>query len=274
MSLTECPNCGIDFKYPSKLKTHLERKKPCTSHNVRNSSHNVRNSSHIIPNNFKCNTCEKPFASKFSLERHKWNGCNGKNDPKQCKICMKIFSSSKTRWRHEQNVKCEPYISKEDKLRLRIQELEEQQNSQTNITNNTTNNNQQHNTYAPVYNITYVKESGSLICDNPTLDTDALPFEFKQGTNVGDNTVTEAKLAPALADKINDKSDKFVDTVTTDVSGYVTVTHDLGTADFIAQVWTTTGTVEVVTAEISDPTVNSVVIGGVPSTTYKVILIG
>lgn len=110
--------------------------------------------------------------------------------------------------------------------------------------------------------------------DNPVVGTDALTFEFKQGTNVGDNTITEAKLAPALADKINDKSDKYVETVTTDGSGYVTVTHDLGTADFIAQVWTTTGTVEVVAAEISDPTVNSVVIGGVPSTTYKVVLIG
>lgn len=109
---------------------------------------------------------------------------------------------------------------------------------------------------------------------DPVVGTDDLTFVLKSEGVVGDNTITEDKLGAALADKVNDKTDKYVETVTTDASGYVTVTHTLGSADFIAQVWTTTGTVEVVAAEISDPTINSVVIGGVPSTTYKVVLIG
>ncbi len=111
--------------------------------------------------------------------------------------------------------------------------------------------------------------------DNPTMGTTPLTFSLKSKGVVGDNTITEDKLAAVVAAKLNAKSDKFVATVTTDANGYATVTHDLATTDFLAAVWTTGATPEIVpSAEVSDPTVNSVIIGGAPNTSYKVVLIG
>ncbi|CAM0046712.1 hypothetical protein VPHD485_0013 [Vibrio phage D485] len=75
---------------------------------------------------------------------------------------------------------------------------------------------------------------------DPTLGSDPLPFEFKQGTNVGDTTITEAKLSIVLAQKVNDKTDK--ETATFDINtsdgngGFTeTIAHTLG-EDYIAQV--------------------------------------
>ena len=111
--------------------------------------------------------------------------------------------------------------------------------------------------------------------DNPVIDTDALSFTVKSVGVIGDGSVTEDKLSSALATKVNDKTDKYVTTATTDGSGYATITHGLGTADVVVQVWSTGSPAETVpTAEISNPTTTQVTIGGAASTNYKVVVIG
>lgn len=108
--------------------------------------------------------------------------------------------------------------------------------------------------------------------ESPSVGSDVLVFEFKQGTNIGDGVITEGKLTVPLAGKINAKSDKSVVAVTTDASGYATVTHTLGSDKFIAQAWEAGEVVP--SAEFTGRTVNTVVLGGVPLTEYEVILIG
>lgn len=110
--------------------------------------------------------------------------------------------------------------------------------------------------------------------DDTIVGAEPIGFNNIRAVIVGQSTIDTSKLSPELNQEIDLKTDKFVDTVTTDASGYVIVTHDLATADFVAQVWTTTGVVELVTAEISNPTSTQVVIGAAPSTTYKVVIIG
>ena len=104
------------------------------------------------------------------------------------------------------------------------------------------------------------------------VDTDPLLFEFKAPSVTGDGTITEQKLSTVLITKVNAKSDVDVIVVTTDTSGYATVTHSLGSAKFIAQAWE--GDEVIPSAEFTGRTVNSVVLGGVPLTEYEVILIG
>ncbi|CAL9980367.1 hypothetical protein MYOV011v1_p0189 [Vibrio phage 6E35.1a] len=77
---------------------------------------------------------------------------------------------------------------------------------------------------------------------DPTIGTDALPFEFKQGTNVGDTTITESKLALVLATKLNGKTDKETATFNINTSdgqgGFTeTIAHTLGD-DVIVQIET------------------------------------
>jgi len=43
---------------------------------------------------------------------------------------------------------------------------------------------------------------------SPVLGTDVLPFAFKQGSNVGDDSITEAKLATSVVNTLDAKLDK------------------------------------------------------------------
>ena len=135
-----CDVCGIDFKYPSKLLRHSERKYKCLPNN------NLSSQRH--PSAQKCNPNVIP-ETKY-----------------QCDTCKVIFSHRQNLHRHKNNVKCSPPEDKVEKLEKKIKELEKMIHS-GNITNNNITNNI---TYAPVYNITYVKETGSMICDNTELD--------------------------------------------------------------------------------------------------------
>ena len=111
--------------------------------------------------------------------------------------------------------------------------------------------------------------------DDPTIGTDPIGFELASAVIIGQGTIDEPKLETALAAKVNAKSDKFIATVTTDSSGFVTIAHDLATSDFIAQAWSTVGEGETVPSiEFSDASSASVVLGGIANTTYKVVLIG
>ncbi len=57
---------------------------------------------------------------------------------------------------------------------------------------------------------------------DPTIGTDALPFEFKQGTNLGDGTVTEAKLESVLAAKVNNALVPYESAVVTIIANSTT----------------------------------------------------
>tara|TARA_R110002012_G_scaffold61702_3_gene161887 strand:+ start:1093 stop:2916 length:1824 start_codon:yes stop_codon:yes gene_type:complete len=107
--------------------------------------------------------------------------------------------------------------------------------------------------------------------DEPVIGSSVIGFELASAVIVGESTIDEPKLVDALANKINAKSDKHVETVTTDASGYVTVTHALG-ADVICQCWLAGEVVP--TAEFSGATETTVVLGADVSTDYKVVIIG
>ncbi len=112
--------------------------------------------------------------------------------------------------------------------------------------------------------------------DNTIVGSEPIGFANVRAVIIGQRTIDETKIEPGFLNKIDIKTDKHVQEVETDASGYVTVTHGLDTEEFVVQVWSNpvTGTKEVVTAEISDPTSTSVVVGGLPSTRYKVVIIG
>ena len=141
--MSSCDNCGKVFKYPYLLLRHLQRKTPCIRVD-------------------KKKGCVKDLT----------NDCKGSVKAKyECDICKKIFSCRQSKYEHKKNVKCSPPEDKVEKLEKKIKELEEKISTSGKITNNNnTTNNNINNTFAPVYNITYVKETGSMICDNPELD--------------------------------------------------------------------------------------------------------
>ena len=99
--------------------------------NVTDSPQNVTDSpQNIMDTPQPCVKCYKLFARIDSLKRHE-SKCDGL-DKRQCKICLKLFSTRQSKSEHTKYVKCNP-----------------PQNITNNITNNnqkyiTTNNNQQY----------------------------------------------------------------------------------------------------------------------------------
>lgn len=148
-----CDNCGIDFKYPSKLLRHLNKKYKCQPiENVNVSDKNVNVSDENV-NVFGQNV-EFVEKSKF-----------------QCENCKKVFSSRQGKSQHKKNVKCIFVETSDEKIARLEKENEELRNSQNNNYNTTINNNQ-------VYNIVYVKDSGSLVHSDPSIsDNEVLCIE-------------------------------------------------------------------------------------------------
>ena len=63
-------------------------------------------SENIKKTRFKCSKCNKYFSSKQVLTSH-IQKCDGL-DPKQCKICLKVFTSRYGKYQHTKNVQCSP----------------------------------------------------------------------------------------------------------------------------------------------------------------------
>lgn len=161
----ECLDCGRFFDFPSQLKSHLQRKTPCTQ-KVPFFTRKIPEFTQKVPDDglFHCTEgCGRCFMRKYHLERHLENRCRG--NPNQCEICKKIFKTPKGRWQHNKTVVCKSYISPKDELRLRVEELEEkleeERKKPKTIVNNTYN--------APVYNITYDSGKKMMLCDNPDM---------------------------------------------------------------------------------------------------------
>ena len=134
--LYKCDNCNYITKRLSDLRRHQNKKKPCNKKievtvdnleevsdihsdvsdihsNVSNIHSNVSNIhpnvSDIHPNvnkDLMCSKCFKCFCRKSIKIKHE-SKCDGL-DSKQCKICLKLFATSQSRWNHNKYVKCSP----------------------------------------------------------------------------------------------------------------------------------------------------------------------
>jgi len=85
---------------------------------------------------FTCFKCKKQFTRKDNLKLHE-SRCDGL-DSRQCKICLKMFSTTQGKHQHNKYVKCTPPIQ--------VQSVPHTVNNINNIDNSTTNNNTQNNT--------------------------------------------------------------------------------------------------------------------------------
>lgn len=121
-----CHRCGKGFKFKSKLAEHNKRKNPCSvQQNVLENQQNIpqEKQQNVIQNveesgcKNTCTDCGKVFQWKWVLNRHK-KTCKG-HDSLTCKFCSKVFSSAKTRWKHENNrsVAC---LAKESMEKLKV----------------------------------------------------------------------------------------------------------------------------------------------------------
>lgn len=65
----------------------------------------------IMQNNseIKCMRCNRTFCRKDYLRKHQ-ETCDGL-DPKQCRVCLKIFTTKHGKWKHTRFVKCSPPVS-------------------------------------------------------------------------------------------------------------------------------------------------------------------
>ena len=87
--------------------------------------------------------CNKNFSRKDSMKRHE-KKCKGSIDPRQCQICLKVFTSAWGRLKHNKNVQCSPPS----------QPTNPSPQPSTNTINNTTNNTNNTNTNTNCNNTT------------------------------------------------------------------------------------------------------------------------
>jgi len=179
----ECLDCGRFFNFPSQLKQHLQRVKSCSQKgNYLAQKGNISAQKGSDEELFFCDMgCKKVFTRKGNLLRHQ-EKCKGDYNPLICKKCKKEFKTSKIRAYHERNVECNHKISPEEKLRLRVEELEEKlKNKPSTIINN----------YGPVYNIIHDSSRKMMLCDNPDMEQNKLlcieafnnPLDVKDGVD-------------------------------------------------------------------------------------------
>ena len=149
--LYKCDNCNYATKRLSDLRRHQNKKFPCnkkievTVDNLEEGSdihpdpeilHPDPEILHPVPENihelFTCSKCQKQFTRKDNLKVHE-RKCDGL-DSRQCKICLKLFATSQSRWNHNKYVKCSPPLS------------QQQPHTINNITNNNNIDNSTNNT--------------------------------------------------------------------------------------------------------------------------------
>ena len=173
--LYKCEHCNYTTKRIRDLNRHINRKNPCYNKNkeeVRNlevpqiingvpqiindvpqiingnpqiingNPQIINGDPQIINGNsnsqirntvFKCTKCNKSFDRRDNLKRHEIK-CDG-YDKKQCKICLRMFTTAQGKYQHMKYVKCSPPIQHNNNTI----------NNYNNTTNNTTNNNNIYN---------------------------------------------------------------------------------------------------------------------------------
>ena len=85
-----------------------------------------------------CSKCFKTFSRKSIKLKHE-SKCDGL-DSRQCKICLKLFATSQSKWNHNNNVKCSPPPIQQPHTVKNIINNNNNSNN-NNITNNNSNNN-------------------------------------------------------------------------------------------------------------------------------------
>ena len=174
--LYKCGNCSYTTQRACDLRRHQSRKFPCNkkskenicnntessivttpSSNISSDSSNISSDSSNVTTNtssmtttkvFACRKCKKVLSRADHLKDHE-SKCDG-FDKKQCKICLKVFSTSHGKWKHAKYVKCKPVeggisYGSCDTTNNNITNIDNSNNSinttNTNITNNNITNN-------------------------------------------------------------------------------------------------------------------------------------
>ena len=141
--LYKCEHCDYASKRLPNLIRHQNRLYPCnmkkkvtsnnsedtqnvtsTQHNIHDSQHNIHDSQQNVSDiqrnvndiqrnvnvsktsTFQCSKCKKTLSSKQRLQQHEAS-CDGL-DPKQCRICLKVFSTYQGKHQHMKYVTCSP----------------------------------------------------------------------------------------------------------------------------------------------------------------------
>tara|TARA_Y100000389_G_scaffold98267_1_gene94942 strand:+ start:4051 stop:4548 length:498 start_codon:yes stop_codon:yes gene_type:complete len=85
----------------SKQKDHKENTEIEVNNEITNVTDNIKDDA-----NLQCKKCNKSFSRLQRLRQHESN-CDG-FDPKQCKICLKVFATRQGKYEHNKFVKCNP----------------------------------------------------------------------------------------------------------------------------------------------------------------------
>lgn len=91
----------------NELKMELKEDVSGKSDNGANDSGEKINTFVVLNREFECLKCNRILSSRHNLQRHE-EKCDGFLDKKQCKICLRIFSTQQGKWKHSQYVKCSP----------------------------------------------------------------------------------------------------------------------------------------------------------------------
>ena len=158
----KCNNCNYTTKRLSDLRRHQSKKRPCNKQvevnvynlteasnindNVINCNDNVINCNDTNTQNmnininskiYTCSKCQKLFNRKDRFKHHE-SKCDGL-DPKQCKICFKMFTTYQGKYQHNKYVKCSPPRSQQQPHT--INNINNIDNRVDNSTHNIQNNN-------------------------------------------------------------------------------------------------------------------------------------
>lgn len=99
-----CSLCGYETNRKANYIRHINRKISCSQ-----MSGTIKE---IVPenSNLQCSKCQKMFTRADNCKVHE-KKCIGVVNPKQCKTCLKTFTSVSGRCKHNKYVKCEPPVS-------------------------------------------------------------------------------------------------------------------------------------------------------------------
>jgi hypothetical protein len=142
-----CDKCGKEFNYKSCLKSHQNKKVPCTEK----------------PDSFTCEICNKTYTNRASYRKHKSRGC--KQIKESCND--KDFDiSSITKLLTENKELSTKVYELENKIRI------QQKETQTTKTNNSTNHshNQSHNTQTNSHNNTLTNANNTNLIQYVTMN--------------------------------------------------------------------------------------------------------
>ena len=155
-TMYKCEYCDYSTSRLLNFNRHRNRKNPCKRRFIDNLE-NVEEEQNIhvqVPDrvsnvhdrvsnvhvNLTCSKCFKVFTRKSIKLKHE-SKCDGL-DSRQCKICLKMFTTSQSKWNHNKYVKCKPPIQSTPHT---INNINNTNNINNNINNSITNSNNTQN---------------------------------------------------------------------------------------------------------------------------------